>query len=271
LDCNSKIISLLSSFGTKFGFLTSNDNKIQIMKLYIATIFGFFFSLSALAQYTDFDEMKILYADGNYEKLVAVGEKYADKDATKKNPNVYMWMAKGYYKISVSGEADDDFKNAFKTGIGALDKAMKYDTDGSCFAENEEFVNRFTMSCIERIMNDIGEEDYRKAYGWNIKYLKISPNPVGAKYMEGALKYRNSDKGGANTAWKDAENMLKDISSIDGWLKADVELLKHGVIQTAEAYVSGRQIEKAKELLNKMAPWFEADEDFKMEYDKIIN
>jgi hypothetical protein len=241
------------------------------MKILIATIFGLISTISVLAQAPDFDDLKILYADANYEKLVSVSEKYADKDATKKDPNVYMWMTKGYYKISVSGEADDDFKNAFKTGIGALGKAMKYDTDGSCFSENEEFVEKFTMACVERIMNDVGAEDYRKAYGWNIKYLKISQNPVGATYMEGALKFRNSDKGGANTAWKEAETMLKDINSLDGWFKADVELLKHGVIQTAEAYISSRQVDKAKELLNKVAPWFEGDDDFKMEYDKVVN
>jgi|TARA_R110000737_G_scaffold17480_2_gene35193 hypothetical protein len=241
------------------------------MKLFFATILGLFFSLSTLAQAPDFDDLKILYADANYEKLVSVTEKYSDKDDTKKDPNVYMWMAKGYYKISVSGEAGDDYKNAFKTGIGALGKAMKYDSDGSCASEHDDFVDQFTKACVERIMNDIGSEDYRKAYGWNIKYLKISQNPLGATYMEGALKFRNSDKGGANTAWKEAETMLKDINSIEGWLKADVELLKYGVIQTAEAYVSSRQIDKARELLNKMAPWFEKDDDFQMTYDKIVN
>jgi hypothetical protein len=241
------------------------------MKLIFATIFGLTLSLSVFGQAPDFDDMKILFADANYEKLVSVSEKYADKDDTKKDPNVYMWMTKGYYKISVSGEADDDFKNAFKTGIGSLGKAMKYDSDGSCFAENEDFVDQFTMACIERILNDIGSEDFRKAYGWNIKYLKISPNPLGATYMEGALKYHNSDKSGANNSWREAEEIMTEIKSIDGWLKADVEILKFGVIQTAECYVSSRQVDKARELLNKMAPWFEGDEEFKMEYDKIVN
>lgn len=241
------------------------------MKLFFATTFGIFFTLTAFAQAPDFDDLKILFADANYEKLVSQCEKYSDKDDTKKDPNVYMWMAKGYYKISVGGEADDDFKNSFKDGISALGKAFKYDSDGSCQAENSDFVDKFTLACVERILNDIGAEDYRKAYSWNIKYLKITQNPIGAKYMEGTCKFRNSDKGGANNAWREADALTKELKSIEGWLPADVLILKQGVIQTAECYVSSRQVDKAKELLNKMAPWFEDDDDFKAEYDKIVN
>jgi len=255
----------------KFGLCRIISKNKQIMKLFFATTFGLFFALSAIAQAPDFDDLKILYADANYEKLVSQCEKYSGKDNTKKNPNVYIWMAKGYFKISVSGEADDDFKNSFKDAIGALSKAIKYDFDGSSQTEHEEFVNKFALACVERILNDVGAEDYRKAYGWNIKYLKISQNPIGAYYMEGACKFRNSDKGGANNSWREAENMIKTVTSIKGWLNADVLIFKQGVIQTAECYVSSRQVDKARELLNKVAPWFEGDDEFKMEYDKIVN
>lgn len=241
------------------------------MKLFIATVIGLFFGFAAQAQSPDFDDLKILYADANYEKLVSHCEKYADKDNTKKDPWVYLWMAKGYYKISVSGEGGEDFKNAFKDAIGALGKMMKYDADGSCAKENDEFMVKFTNACIERIMNDVGAEDYRKAYGWNIKYMKISENPVGAQFMEGACKFRNADKGGANAAWKLAEASLSDVKSIDDWTDADVLLMKMGIIQTAECYVSARQLDKAKSLLNKAAPWFENDEEFKAEYEKVVN
>jgi hypothetical protein len=44
-----------------------------------------------------------------------------------------------------------------------------------------------------------------------------------------------------------------------------------GVIQTAECYVSSRQVDKAKTLLGKVAQWFEEDEEFKAKYDEIVN
>ncbi len=241
------------------------------MRTFLILFVGFILSFGAKAQAPEFDDLKILFADGSYEKLVRQCEKYMNKDDTKKNPHVYLWMAKALYKIDISGNATDNFKNAFKDGINYLGKCFKYDEDGTCQSEHEDFINDFTRACVERIVNDAEAEDYKKAYGWVVKYKKIARYPAGLSYMEGACKFRNSDKGGANTAWKQANEELETIKSLEDWPVADRELLKHGVLQTADALVTSRQISKAQELLNKVAPWFEADETFKAKYNKIVN
>jgi len=241
------------------------------MKALLILFVGIFLSFGAQAQAPDFDDLKILNADYDYERLVRQCEKYMDKDDTKKNPFVYLWMTKALYGIDISGSDNENFKNAFKDGLGYLGKCFKYDEDGEVQAEHDEFIDEFSMACVERILNDISVGDYRKAYGWNIKYKKIARNPAGMNFMDGACKYRNSDKSGANAAWKLANNELEDVTSIEDWAVADIALLKHGVIQTAEAMISGKQLEKAKELMNKVAPWFEDDDDFQAQYDKIVN
>jgi hypothetical protein len=53
--------------------------------------------------------------------------------------------------------------------------------------------------------------------------------------------------------------------------KADLEMLKLGVIAYAQALVDARQEQKAKEVLGKVAQWFENDEEFKSKYDEIVN
>jgi tetratricopeptide (TPR) repeat protein len=134
-----------------------------------------------------------------------------------------------------------------------------------------DFIGQFQNSMVEMISNDIAAKDYNKDAGWVIKYYKITANPIGAKYMDGAAKYRNADKGGANALWKEAETMLKKITSLDEWTEADRTLLKIGVMEAAECYISSKQVEKAKETMNKVAPWFESDPDFKEKYDALIN
>ncbi|MNR44155.1 hypothetical protein D3C85_1628630 [compost metagenome] len=94
---------------------------------------------------------------------------------------------------------------------------------------------------------------------------------IGAKYLDGVCKYRNADKGGANTAWKEAETMLKSVSDIDSWSKAEKDLLMMGIIQTAECYISSKQVDKAKAVMGKVAQWYEGNEDFKTKYDEIVN
>lgn len=242
------------------------------MRTLILFFFGSLLSIGAYAQPSaGYDDLKILFADGSYEKLVRQCEKYINKDATKKDPTPYLWMTKALYGIDVSGSDNENFKNAFKDGINYLGKCFKYDTEEAVQDEHAEFIDEYTLACIERIVNEIESGAYRKAYSWNIKYKKIARDDVGRLFMEGALKFRNSDKGGANTSWKLANIALEKVTSIEDFSKADKSLLMYGAIQSAEAMISGRQLAKAQDLLNKVAPWFEDNDEFQEEYDKVVN
>jgi hypothetical protein len=238
------------------------------------TLAIFFFLTSFLtlnAQPPKYDDLKILYADANYEKLVKVAENYSLKEELKKDALPFLWLAKGLYKISLSGTDDEKFKNAYKDAIGAIGKALKNDKDGTQLVDHLEFVEEFQMSMVTMIENDLSAKDYNKASGWILKYFKVTKNPIGAKFLDGASKYRKADKGGANTAWKEAETVLGKLTSIDDWTEADKKMLKLGVLETAECYIASKQREKAKTVLNKVAQWFEGDEDFKAKYDEIVN
>lgn len=241
------------------------------MKKIFAIILLIVGSFQANAQAPNYDDLKILYADANYEKLIKVAENYTLKDDLKKDPIPFIWLAKGLNKISLSGTDDEKYKNAYKDAIAALSKAIKNDKDGTALSDHQEFIDEFQSSMVERISNDLEAKDYSKASGWVIKYYKITRNPVGAKYLDGATKYRKADKGGANTLWKEADGMLNTITSIENWSKADKEILKLGIIETAECYITSKQKEKAKAVLNKVAPWYENDEDFKAKYDELVN
>lgn len=241
------------------------------MKKVLGFLFFFLTTLVATAQAPDFDDLKILYADANYEKLIKVAENYTMKDELKKDPIPFIWLGKGLYKISLSGTDDEKYKSAYKDAIAAVAKAMKNDNDGTLLVDHQEFIDDFQASLVELINNDLAAKDFNKASGWVIKYFKITRNPVGAKYLDGASKYRKTDKGGANTAWKEGETLLATITSIEEWSDADKDLLKIGVLQTAECYILSKQKEKAKTLLNKIAQWYEEDEEFKTKYDELVN
>lgn len=229
-------------------------------------------SLFSIGQQS-FDDLKILYADGNYEKLVKEAEKYCEADDTKKDPMPHMWLAKGYYKISISGNDDPEFKNAFKDALGAMSKFLKNDKDGSARmdSDNAEFLDLIQSSLMEQIENELTIDNYRKAYSWVLKYKKVSDNYVGEMYLEGACKFRTDDKSSAFSLWRDAEKMISETTSTESWSETDLKILKVGVLESAECLVSVRQVDKAKTLLNKVAPLFEDDKDFKASYDAIVN
>ena len=248
------------------------------MKYLVAILSFLFLSVTSLSfSQEDYKELVILYADGtfdSYKKLVKQAEKFTLKEETKKDPQPYFWMAKGLYKISVSGTDEEEYKNAYKDAIKFLGKGIQYDykyNEGSYTAEESEFVEMFQMTLFETINNDLSAGDFKKGFGWVLKYSKISINTAGSNYLMGACKYEDGDKTGAREYWKKADEELASIESIENWTQADKNMLKYGVLYSAGALKRSRQEDKAKELVNKVAQWFEEDEDWEALYDEIVN
>ncbi len=231
------------------------------------------FSQMAVAQDT-YNDLRILYADGDYEKLAKKAESYTQKDDTKYDPVPYIWLAKGLYKISLSGTDDERYKNAYKDAVKYLGKGIKYDlkkNDGQAMEEFSEFITDFQMTLATRIANDIELGDHRKAYSWAGRYKKITQNPVGVYLILGACKYIQKDRSTARANWKEADALLPNITGVDDWSEADRTILKIGIIETAKAYKVSMQDDKAKEILGKAAQWFEGDEDWQRRYDEYVN
>lgn len=235
------------------------------------SLFIFYFVLNLNSQPPTYDDLIILHADGNFEKLIKESTKYSEKENSKNDAIVYYWLAKGYYKISFVADRDEDYKNAFKDCFTAIGKCLGKDKDGKVLAENAEFFSEVKKTLIETIRNDLDAKDYRKAAGWASKVYKITPNDIGAKYLEGACKFRVQDKGGANALWKESETLLSKIKSVENFKSEDLELFRIGVLETVECYLAMKQVEKAKTLMGKVAQWFQNDEIFKAKYDTIIN
>ncbi len=228
----------------------------------------------AFSQAPKYDDLKILYADANYEKLAKVASGYTENDKTKKDVLPYIWLARGLYKVSLSGTDNEDFKNAYKDAISALGKGIKYDlkeTDGAIISEHSEFIELFQKSLFEIIDNELTSGSAQKAYGWAVRYNKITQNESGIKYVMGVCKYKAEDKTTARSLWQEADEILKTVESIQTWSEADKSMLKIGILRSAAALNESRQQDKARELLNKVAQWFENDDDWKARYDEIIN
>lgn len=222
-------------------------------------------------QAPEYNDLRILYADANYEKLVKASEKYTLSDKTKTDPTPYMWMARGLYKVSLSGTDKEEFKNAYKDAIGVLGKSIKYDKSGDVQREYAEFYDEFKGTMVETIKNELEANNFKGASSMVLKYYKINIKSPGAKYLDGACKFRNSDKSGANTCWKEADLLMKEVTDIESWSQAEKDLLMLGAMYVADCYVSIKQVEKAKAILGKVAQWFESNEDFKAKYDEIVN
>jgi len=243
-----------------------------LKKCFIINILLFLATATTWGQ-DQYNNLRILYADGNYEKLVRNAEKLTASDKTKKEVMPYVWMAKGLYKIHLKGDASETYKNAYKDAINAISKALKFDKTGEVMGEdsNAEFLNEFQGSLVEQIENEILEGNYRKAFSWVNSYKKISKNLIGQMLLDGVCKFHTDDRSSAFSMWKKVSTLLKDTQSIDMWTEADIKMLRLGAMQTAECYVKIKKVEDAKNTLNLVAHWFEDNDDFQQTYKDIVN
>ncbi|MFT5860918.1 MAG: hypothetical protein ACI865_003034 [Flavobacteriaceae bacterium] len=244
------------------------------MKQLIAVFSFVLVSMMAYSQSPEYKDLRILYADANYDKLVREAEKYTLKDKNKKDIPPYFWLAKGLYKLSISGTDDPEYKNAYKGAIKYLAKGMKYDlkyNSGAMSVEESEFIADFQMTVYETVYNEIVGGGFKRGSGWAIKYLKLTDNIAGAKYMMGACKYNDGDKTTARDLWKEGAAALAEIESIKNWSEADKLMLKMGVLYSAQALKRSRQEDKARALVGKVSQWYEEDPDWQQDYDDIVN
>ena len=244
------------------------------MKHIIACLSLIFMSQIAFAQ--NYDELKILYADGAYKKLVSKAINITENDKRKKEIPPYLWAAKALYKISLLGDTDERYKNSYKDAIKYLGKGVKYDikyNEAGTINDEQfiEFFEEFQMTLFTRITNEFDGGQPKRAYSWSVKYNKISEHIVGAKYLAGACKFLDADPGTSRQLWIEADKLLAEVTSIDNWSEADQKMLMYGVLYSADALKNKRQKDKAKVLLNKVAQWFEEDEVWQDKYDEIVN
>lgn len=80
-----------------------------------------------------------------------------------------------------------------------------------------------------------------------------------------------------NIFWKEVDIWLVEVKDFDFWSEVEKELLKMGVMVMVDVYVSVKQVDKVKVLLNKVKQWYEENEDYKVDeefmvkYDFIVN
>lgn len=229
--------------------------------------------MSASAQPPKYDDLLILFASEKYEKLLSKAEKYTQDKDTKKHALPYYFMSHALYNMSKDTKytADPEFKKAFKDAIKYAGKCRKMDKDSTVYLDKREFFSDLKNDVVETIMNELESGGHGKCKGLVFNVYKLTPNDVGAQYLQGAISMIQGDRSTANDIFKKAGTDLDAIKSVDGWKKEDFDMLRIGLVEAAQAYVQNRQPEKAKEIMNKGYKWLANDEVFKLKYDEIVN
>ena len=251
------------------------------------TLFLFYFLgafvLTSNAQAPEYNDLIVYFADGDFEKLMKVATKYTGGDDTRKDATPYLYLSKANLEISKGGDLSEKYPRAFKDAIKFAGKCLQKDKEGSVYTDNLAHFTSCKIAVFEQMRNLTESDDFGRLSGVIPLMEKIEKQEVGTAFLKAVAKFRRGDKGGYKTEEKVALEKLENFDSstitesenddidIANKKKIDRQVLQFGVLQYAKLLVERGEVSKAKDVLGKVAQWFEGDEKFKKEYDKIVN
>jgi uncharacterized protein with von Willebrand factor type A (vWA) domain len=225
------------------------------------------------AQPSEFKDLVMLYADGKYEKLLVKADKYTQDDKTKKEPLPYIYMSMACFKISQDASLKEKFtqiKDPFKDALKYAAKFVKTDKERAYISEYEDYLNDLLGAAVEEAVNFAADAKYSKSIAAMKKVTEFFPEDPGGWLLKGVFEFQNKVRAEATTSWNKAFELLEKFKFED-MTKAEKRMLKVAIMEYVKLQVENKMMDKAKDMLNKGAVWFSADEEFKEFYDKIIN
>ena len=246
------------------------------------------FLINSSAQAPDYDDLKIYFADANYEKLLKKAEKYTLGDKTRKDAIPYLFLSKANFEISKGGDEEllNKFPRSFKDALKYAGKCIQKDKEGDVYAENMAHFTELKVVVTEKLRNLAESGDYGRLMGSIPSMLKIDKTDIGSYYLKAAGYYHKKDMTGMKKAAKIANDLLAkadpnaftisddDDHDLTNKKKIDLEMLKLGVIHYSQALVLARQTSMAKDLMGKVKQWYPEtpeNSDFTEAYDSIVN
>jgi tetratricopeptide (TPR) repeat protein len=219
----------------------------------------------------EYDELRIMFVDEDYPKLLKVAERYTMSDKTKNDAEPYLWLAQGLYAMSRNEEYANQeiYKNSFKDCLSWLGKYYKKDQSMELLNQkiHAKFIKELKGTMFELVETDFASGNYSKANSNTSKIIKVSPKNFGQYFLLGAIKFHSKDNTGAKSNWKKAEELMAEIEAkedIADWDLEDRKILALGMMETAKCHLA-KKPDLAKVLLEKGKDWFE-DIDWFMEF-----
>jgi hypothetical protein len=212
-----------------------------------------------------FEDLRNLYMDEKYEKLITKGEKYLANDDTRKDPTPYLYLSKAYYEISRIEEYAKDYppEKAFTNALKWATKYRKKDPDGNLFRENELYFDELKKAAMSEAGGLMSDGKFSRAKRYYDAICKFDPEDIGARFMLGVCQMEMKAAMEASVPLKEAGRLLhtRDLERISG---SDKKILREGVVRYSSYLLENGMQDSAKAVLAKAKPVLEGDNEFDM-------
>lgn len=229
-------------------------------------IFSF---ISVMAQNGDYDKILTYLVDEDYEKVLYKCEKYTLDDDTKKDPIPYLYMSMAYFEMSKRGEFEEEYPKAFKESLKYAAKYRKKDKENEFYSEFSDFFSELRETAMVSAEVELGSEKWTRAQGIYKYLIKIDEQDPGANLMMAYCELMDGNERDAGEFAGFAKKSLED-NGIDELDKAQLELLKTGIIRCSEAYSQEGMRSEARNWMETGKEYFDGDDEFMGYYREIV-
>lgn len=219
----------------------------------------------------DYDDLLILYVDGDYEKLINKAEKYTDKSDTRRDPQPYLYLSKAYFEMSQKEEFQEEYPKAFRDAMKYASKYRRKDKELEYWDINQEYFAELRAEAMREADLFMADKDPRglSQAARLYKYLAdINPEDPATTMMYCAVLYQINRRGEADLLMRELGPKLDDLN-VEKMDEAQQEMLKFGMIQYSRYLKEDGQLDSARVTMNLGHPYFKDDNEFKLAYEEI--
>ncbi len=234
-----------------------------------------FFVLMLIAAVTqaqtdeEFEDLRNLYMDEKYEKLIVKGEKYVANDKTRKDASPYLYLSKAYFEISKLEEYNEKYppEKAFANALKWASKYRKKDAEGALFTENDLYFRELKQSAMQEAAGFMTDEKYSRAKRYYDAICKFDPDDPGAWLMLGYCQVQMKATTEAKMTFKEAGKVLheRDLETLNS---VEKKILREGIINYSQHLLDAGMRDSARVTMNLSAAVLEGDSEFDMLYKR---
>ncbi len=246
--------------------------KLRLTVLFAAA-FVIFTNLAKAQDETSedsYEDLRILYMDQKYEKLISKAEHYVENDKTRKDAAPYIYLSKAYFEMSQNEEYAEKYPpdKAFRDALKWASKYRRKDKEGILYTENDFYFQELKKSAIEEAGGLMSDQKYSRAKRYYDGIIDFDPNDAGAWLMLGYCQLQMRATQEAKMAYTEAGKVMSS-QSMDNLNSTDRKLLLDGVINYADVLINEDMRDSAKTVLDLAKPALDGDSEFDMYYNKV--
>lgn len=240
--------------------------KIQLVTV---TVFVMACGL-ANAQSDDFEDLRVLYMDHKYEKLISKAEAYVKKDKTKRDPEPYLYLSKAYFEMSQLEEYSKKLpsEKAFREAMKWATKYRRKDREGEIYEDNDFYFNELKKAVIEEAAGLMSDEKYSRAKRYYSSITSFDPDDPGAWLMLGYSQIMMRAAMEAKISLVEAGRVLNtvDLTRLNS---VERRLLLDGVVNYSDYLMEQGMRDSVRTTLNLVKPALDGDAEFDMYFEKM--